>query len=269
MKRGIGLAAALFLAAIGLQRAVSAPSADKPTAADQGVLAKAGKELFHDDFARSDMKPKWQVGKGFWTVKDGMATAAENPDDKHGAYAYAAFPQNFVVKDVVVEFQLKLDGARAAHLMINDNKYKESHAGHILKATIMPGKVNVADYKYGAMKNEIFEKMKDEKVSAEEKKQLRESIKDKSADFRTDAEGGRFLPVRVEIAGSEMLVSVDGKPAAYLKSEGIDHPTKNKIGFEISGKSVEIKDVKVFEAALSPEWAGKKEAVIQSLMVQR
>ena len=265
MKRGLAMAAALFLAAVGLQRAVGAPSAEKNAQPQQGVLAMTGKELFHDDFARNEMKPKWQVGKGFWTVKDGEATAAENPEDKHGAYAYAAFAPNFIVKDVVVEFQVKMDGARACHLMINDNKYKESHAGHILKASIMPGKVNVADYKYGAMKNDVFEKMKDEKVSADEKKKLRESIKDKSADFKADTEGGEFHAVRVEIVGSEMLVSVDGKPAAYLKSEGIDHPTKNKIGFEVSGKSVEIKDVKVFEAAPSPEWAAKKEAVMQGL----
>jgi hypothetical protein len=264
MKRGIVLAAALLMAAIGLQRAAGAPSAEKSSgAAGGGTLAKAGKELFHDDFARADMKPKWRVGKGFWTLKDGEAQAAENPEDKHGAYAY--LQPSFVVKDVVVEFQVKLDGARACHLMINDNKYKESHAGHILKATIMPGKVNVSDYKFGAMKNEIFEKTKDEKVSAEEKKKLRESIKDKSADFKADTEGGTFHAVRVEVVGPEMLVSVDGTPAAYLKSEGIDHPTKNAIGFEIGGKSVEIKDVKVFDAAPSPEWAGKKEAVIQSL----
>jgi hypothetical protein len=264
MKRGLALAAALFLTAIGLQRAVGAPSAEKSAPATGGILAKTGKELFQDDFARADMKPKWRVGKGFWTVKDGEAQAAENPEDKHGAYAYVAQP-NIIVKDVVVEFMVKLDGARACHLMINDKNYKESHAGHILKATIMPGKVNVSDYKFGAMKNDVFEKMKDEKVSADEKKKLRESIKDKSADFKADTEPGQFHAVRVEVVGPEMLVSVDGKPAAYLKSEGIEHPTKNAIGFEISGKSVEIKDVKVFEAGPSPEWPAKKESVIQSL----
>src|SRR4051812_12272175 len=71
---------ACFIVALAAQTALAADS--------QPLLAKPGKLLFEDDFARSDMKPKWRVGKGFWTVKDGMATVAENPDDHHGAYAY-------------------------------------------------------------------------------------------------------------------------------------------------------------------------------------
>lgn len=227
-------------------------------------LAAPGKTVFEDNFAREDLKPKWRVGKGFWSVKDGVVTSAENPDDKHGAYAYIIAP-NFVFKDIVVDFAVKMDGSRSCSLMINDSKYKESHAGHILKFTLMPGKVNVADWKFGAMKNEIFEKMKDEKTSAEEKKKLRESIKDKSADFKLAADVAQWHNVRVEIVGDEMLATVDGKPAGYLKSEGVAHPTKNAIGFEIGGKSVEIKDFKVSEAKPSSNWDKNRQAVIGSI----
>jgi hypothetical protein len=62
-----------------------------------------------------------------------------------------------------------------------------------------------------------------------------------------------------------MLVSIDGKPAAYIKSAGIDHPTKNAIGFEIAGKSTELKNVKVWEATASPEWSAHRDAVIGAL----
>ena len=148
----------ILLAMLGITGMLSlnqAFAADKPAAS----LAVQGKVLFEDSFARPEMTPKWRVGKGFFTVKDGVVTIAENPDDKHGAYAYVtpAFPY----KDIVAEFSVKLEGARSCSLMINDSKYKESHAGHILKATIAPGKVNVADWKFGAMKNDIYEKMKD------------------------------------------------------------------------------------------------------------
>ncbi len=226
-------------------------------------LAKPGKQLFADMFDRAEMTPKWRIGKGFFTLQDGVITVAENPDDHHGAYAYVT--PSFVFKDIVAEFSVRLHGARSCSLMVNDSKYKASHAGHILKATVLPGKVNVADWKYGLMRNDIYEKIKDTATPADEKKKLRDSIKDKSADFKTDADLTQWHAVRVEIVGDEMLVSLDGKPAAYLKSEGIDHPTKNAIGFEVGGKSVQIKDMKVWEATASSDWSAHREAVIGSL----
>jgi len=255
MKQRLGLAVVcvgLMMAAIQARAAESAPE-----------LAKPGKSLFADDFSRADLKPKWRVGKGFFTVKDGVVSVAENPEDKHGAYAYVT--PGFAYKDIVAEFSIKMDGARSCSLMVNDSKYKESHAGHILKATVLMGKVNVADWKFGAMKNEIFDKMKDTNTSAEEKKKLRESIKDKSADFKVDADMAQWHVVRLQIAGDEMLVSLDGKPTAYLKSEGINHAAKNAIGFEVGGKSVLIKDMKVWEAAPASDWAAHRDAVVASI----
>src|ERR1700738_2318837 len=71
---------ACFAAAIAT---LNAPAADAPT-----LLAKPGKELFADDFSRAEMDAEWRVGKGLFSIQDGVVTAAENPDDKHGAYAY-------------------------------------------------------------------------------------------------------------------------------------------------------------------------------------
>jgi len=226
-------------------------------------MAAPGKPLFEDDFARSDMAPKWKVGKGFFEVKDGEVRIAENPDDKHGAYAY--INPKFPFKDVVIEYSAKLDGSRACHLMVNDSAYKGAHAGHILRATLMPGKVDLADYKSGAMKNEIFDKMKDPATTPEEKKKLRESIKDKGAAFKAEADLAQWHKIRVEIVGDELLMSIDGKPAGYLKSPGIDHATKNAIGFEVGGKSAVIKGMKVWEATAAPDWAARREAVVAAL----
>ncbi len=225
--------------------------------------ATPGKILFEDDFARAAMDPKWKVGKGFFEIKDGVVSIAENPDDKHGAYAYVN--PKFQFKDIVVEYSAKLDGSRACHLMINDSNYKEAHAGHILRATIMPGKVDLADYKFGAMKNEIFDKMKDPKTTDDEKKKLRESIKDKQAGFKVEADLAQWHVIRVEIVGDEMLMSVDGKPAGYLKSQGLDHATKNSIGFEVGGKSSLLKNMKIWEATASSDWAAHRDAVVAAL----
>ena len=234
-----------------------------PTARAQAGPAAPGKLLFEDDFARPELAPKWKVGKGTFEVRDGVVTAAENPDDHHGAYAYVkpAFP----FKDIVAEFSVRLDGSRACHLMVNDSAYKEAHAGHILRASLMPGKVDLADYKFGAMKNDIFETLRDPKTTDEEKKKLRDSIKDKAAAFKTEVDLSQWHRIRVEILGDEMFVGIDGKPAGYLKSPGIDHATKNSIGFEIGGKSVCLKGMNIWEAAATPDAPARREAFVAAL----
>src|SRR3569833_245084 len=82
-------------------------------AADSVVLATPGKVAFEDDFARSELAPKWRVGKGAFTVKDGVVSAAEIPEDKHGAYAY--IKPGFEFKDIVIEYSAKFDGRKACH----------------------------------------------------------------------------------------------------------------------------------------------------------
>ena len=156
MKHGIRLALVCLVVMCAVKQAAWAAG----TAEGSPALAQKGKPLFEDNFARAEMAPKWRVGKGFFTVKDGVVTIAENPEDKHGAYAYVT--PAFAYKDIVAEFSVKIDGARTCSLMINDSKYKDSHAGHIAKVTVAPGKVNLSDWKFGAMKNDIYDKMKDE-----------------------------------------------------------------------------------------------------------
>src|SRR6185503_4247104 len=196
-------------------------------------------------------------------VKDGVVTISENPDDKHGAYAYVR--PVFQFKDIVVEYTAKLDGSRSCNLMVNDTTYKESHAGHILRATILPGRVDLADQKFGNMNNDYYDKMKDPKTTDEEKKKLREGIRDKGAGFKVDADLAQWHKIRVEIVGDEMLMSIDGKPAGYLKSKGLDHATKNSIGFEVGGKSSLVKEMKIWEAAPSSDWTCRRDAVVAAL----
>ena len=133
---------------------------------NQPVLGTPGKLLFEDDFARSAMPPKWRVGKGLFEIHDGVVTAAEKPEDKHGAYAYINPRSPY--KDIVAEFSCKFNGSKGCHFMMEDSNYKGAHAGHIIRATITPTSAQLADSKFGSMKNEIFEKNKDPKTTAEE-----------------------------------------------------------------------------------------------------
>src|SRR3954471_16532529 len=111
MNRALCIGLACFTLAFMAGLGMAAPSAKGGGETGNGILARTGKELFADDFARGDMKPKWRVGKGFFTLKDGAVTVAENPEDKHGAYAYIT--PGFVYKDIVIEYAVKMDGSRS------------------------------------------------------------------------------------------------------------------------------------------------------------
>lgn len=234
--------------------------AGDPSAA---ILGDAGKLLFEDDFSRSQMPPKWRLGKGFWEIHDGVVTAAENPEDHHGAYAYAE--PRFPYKDIVAEFSFKFDGSTGCHFMMEDSNYKGSHAGHIIRATITPTLAMLADSKFGSMKNEVHDKMADPKTTDEEKKQIQASIKDKAASFKITLAADKWHQARVEVVGDEMLLSIDNKPVGYLKSEGVDHPTKNMVGFTIGGKSTQLDNVKVWAATVRSDWSDARAAVQAAL----
>ena len=230
---------------------------------DRPLMAVRGKLLFEDDFTRADLTPKWNVGKGFWSVKDGVATAAENPEDHHGAYAF--INPNLDYKDVIAEFSFKMNGASDLVLNMRDQRFKDAQAGHILRATIMTKKYQIADMKLGGMKWEYYRVKKDPNADPALKKEVDEKIKDKQATFNATIDHSTWHQARAEVVGDEMLLSVDGKPVAYFKSEGIDHPTKNMLGFSIVGKTASIKNPKFWTATANPDWAKRRAEVVGSL----
>src|SRR6185437_1640339 len=164
-----------------------------------------GKLLFEDDFSRAEMAPKWRIGKGFFTIKDGVVIAAENPEDHHGAYAYVK--PALLYKDIVAEFSFKFEDQSnlICSLMMEDSNYKGAHAGHIIRASIYVGQTELVDMKTGNMKNEYVEKMKDPKTTAEEKAAMKASIKDTQAVSKFSFDRTKWHQARVEVIGDEML----------------------------------------------------------------
>jgi hypothetical protein len=45
-----------------------------------------------------------------------------------------------------------------------------------------------------------------------------------------------------------MRATIDGKPAAFLKSPGIAHPTKSRVEFGCAGKDGYFDDIKIWNA---------------------
>lgn len=235
----------------------------KAGAADQPVLGVRGKLIIEDDFSRAELTPKFRPGKGFWSIKEGILTVAENPADKHGAYGFVS--PNVEYKDVIAEFSFKLDGSRSCDLRMDDSHCKDSHSGHIFRASISPASVLLGDSRFGSMQNDIYARLNDPTTTPEEKKKVQASIKDKSASFKISLDVSQWHLARVEVVGDEAVISIDGKVAGYLKSPGVDHPTKNMIGFTIGGQSTEIDNLKVWAATAAPDWAARRAQVVQSL----
>jgi len=65
------------------------------------------------------------------------------------------------------------------------------------------------------------------------------------------------------------LLSLDGNPVGYLKSEGIDHPTKNMLGITVGGRTGNVRNVRFWDATASPDWVSGRTSVLKSLRKKR
>ena len=230
------------------------------------LMAVRGKVLFEDDFTNTELGPqsKWIGGiDGGWTIKDGVLTWAKGAGHNGG---FLRIRPELIFKDVIVEFAFKIESGSQLDIGMDDSAFKaESQGGHILRATVRPTQCQVVDYKLGVMKWEYFRIASDPKSTRDEKRAVDEKCNDKFGTFKTTVEAGQWHQARVEVVGDEILMSLDNKPAAYLKSGGIDHPTKNQLSVSTSGASVSVKALKFSAATAAPGWQGKHADVIKQL----
>jgi hypothetical protein len=126
----------------------------------------------------------------------------------------------------------------------DDRKYTGCHYGHICRAQARLDGVTIIDEKEGSMRNDIYEMKKD----PSKKEEVAKLLVGRSAKYPVKLEPGKWYTFTVETVGDEMRASIDGKPAAYLKSPGIAHPTKSKIELGVAGKDGYFDDIKVWNA---------------------
>ena len=94
------------------------------------------------------------------------------------------------------------------------------------------------------MRNDIYEMKKD----AAKKAEVAKLLVGRSVTYPVKLEAGKWYTLVVETVGDEMRVTIDGKPAGYLKSSGIAHATKSKIELGVAGKDGFFDDIKVWNA---------------------
>jgi hypothetical protein len=235
-----------------LLAAIPAFSADLPRVPSKPLGVK--KELlFSDDFQGSTPDKVWHKVVPTFVVENGTLKGTQtrdtdqpSADGKSIAKAHAAVHGlEIPTKDSIVECKIRFEGASMIDVEFDDRQYKGAHYGHICRAQVRLNGVTIIDERDGNMRNDIRE-MRNDPTKKEEAAKL---LKGRQVTYPAKFETGKWYNLAVETIGDEMRVTIDGKPAAYLKSSGISHETKSKIELGIAGKDGYFDDIKVWNAA--------------------
>ena len=231
--------------------AAPAVAADLPPIPEKPIATK--KELlFSDDFQSAAPAKQWHKVVPTFAFENGTLKGTQTRDQnipaadgKPAVTAHAAVHGlEIPTKDSVVEVKIKLDGATMIDVEFDDRQYKGAHYGHLCRAQVRLNGVTIIDERDGNMRNDIREMGKDPTKKAERAALL----KGRQITYPTKLEAGKWYTLAVETVGDQMRVTIDGQPAAYLKSSGIAHETKSKIELGVAGKDGYFDDIKVWNA---------------------
>lgn len=199
------------------------------------LMTERGKMLFSEDFAKPIQKAKmekgkaptagWRVAKGKWENVDGALKGTEIKADMHGAVA--RYPLEF--KDVIIQYDVRVDGCKMTTLSINDAKE------HVCRVLI---------------NKDGFTAQKDDHDHAGPDKAV------KFGTAKMDIKPGEWKTVVMEIKGKEMVAHIDGK--AVAGADDMIDVSKANFGFTVSGESASFRNLKVWEALPNDGWSKTK-----------
>ncbi len=226
-------------------------AADLPAIPDTPI-AKKKELLFSDDFESTEPAKVWHKVVPTFVVEKGALKGTQTrdrnvpaADGKPAITAHAAVHGlEIPTKDSVVEVRIRFEGATMIDIEFDDRKYTGAHYGHLCRAQVRLNGVTIIDERDGNMRNDIYEMSKDPDKKAERAKLLA----GRQVTYPAALEAGKWYTLVVETVGDNMRVTIDGKPAAFLKSSGIGHATKSKIELGVGGKDGFFDDIKVWNA---------------------
>ena len=230
----------------------SAAFAAELPAIPTGSIAKKKALLFSDDFDGAAPAKVWHKVVPTFAVEKGALKGTQTRDQnipaadgKPAVTAHAAVHGlEIPTKDSVVEVKIRFEGATMIDVEFDDRSYTGAHYGHLCRAQVRLNGVTLIDERDGTMRNDIYALSKDAAGKAERAKLL----VGRSVTYPAKLEAGRWYALVVETVGDTMRVTLDGKPAGYLKSSGIAHATKSKIELGVAGKDGWFDDIKVWDA---------------------
>jgi len=199
------------------------------------LMTERGKLLLSEDFAQPVQTAKvekgkaptagWRMAKGKWETTDGALKGAEIKADMHGAVA--RYPLEF--KDVVIQYDVRVDGCKMTTLSINDAKE------HVCRVLI---------------NKDGFTAQKDDHDHAGPDKAV------KFGTAKMDIKPGEWKTVVMELKGKEMVAHIDGK--AVAGADDMIDVSKANFGFTVAGESASFRNLKVWEALPNDGWSKTK-----------
>ncbi len=229
----------------------SAAFAAEPPPIPAAPIAKKKELLFSDDFQGAEPDKRWHKVVPTFAVENGTLKGTQTRDQnipaadgKPAITSHAAVHGlEIPTKDSVVEVKIRFEGASMIDVEFDDRKYTGAHYGHLCRAQVRLNGVTIVDERDGNMRNDIYE-MRDPARKAERAKLL----VGRQVTYPVKLDAGKWYTLVVETVGDTMRVTIDGKPAAFLRSSGIDHATKSKIELGVAGKDGFFDDIKVWNA---------------------
>ena len=216
-------------------------------------IAKKKELLFSDDFQGAEPAKVWHKVVDTFAVENGTLKGTQTRDQnipaadgKPAVTAHAAVHGLTIpTKDSVVEVRIKFEGATMIDVEFDDRAYTGSHYGHLCRAQVRLDKVTIVDERDGSQSNALIELRKD---AATNKDEINKLLATHTATYPAKLEAGKWYTLTVETVGDTMRATIDGQPAAFLKSPGIGHATKSKIELGVAGKDGFFDDIKVWNA---------------------
>lgn len=193
-------------------------------------IAERGKLVLSDDFNQSLDTKSWNVAKGKWEIADGALKGAEVKTDNHPGVVRHAL----AVGDCIIQYDVKLDGAKSTTLSVNTPK------GHLCRVLINPTG-------FSAQKDDSDHEGPDKAVL----------FGRRALDFKP----GQWHTVLAEIVGDTLVATVDGGNPIAGSQEMISQK-KGNFGFTISGETVSVRNVRVWEATARSNSAEVKAKLI-------
>ena len=232
--------------------ASAAFAADLPAVPAESI-AKKKELLFSDDFQGAEPAKVWHKVVPTFAIENGTLKGTQTrdknipaADGKPAVTPHAAVHGlEIPTKDSVIEVRIKFEGAAMIDVEFDDRKFEGSHYGHLCRAQVRLDKVTIVDERDGSQSNALIELRKD---AAANKDAISKLLAAHSATFPAKLEAGKWYTLVVETVGDTMRATIDGQPAAFLKSPGIGHATKSKIELGVAGKDGFFDDIKVWNA---------------------
>jgi len=231
--------------------ASTAFAADLPSI-PSNPIAKKKTLLFSDDFHASAPDNRWHNFIETFALENGALKGSQTrdkgipaTDGKPAILPHAAVHAlELPTKDSVIEVRIRFAGASMIEVELADTADTGAHSGHICRAMVRLDSITILDDREGGMRTDIYEMNKDPARKAEVAKLLI----GRSATYPAKLEPGKSYTLTLETVGDTLRVTLDGKPAAFLQSPGIGHPTKSTIYLGVAGKDAFFESVKVWSA---------------------